>query len=255
MSAKKRTVNTGAEPIAQLENVRLFIELLEKMMNRADHQDGLGVFCGPSGYGKSKSAVHGAILYNCVHIECGQSWNETSLTTKILFELTGEKIKGTISDKTDMIIEALAADMRPLIIDEADFIVKRAMVDLVREMSDKSRAPIILIGEEFLPKKLRPFDRAYGRVLEWTFAEPCNIEGAVTLAKFYAPELKIEEPLLAHLVQSTKGVTRLICNNIDKIQKHAMLHSISTVGIRDWTPSEVDLGEVPVRPRAHGRAA
>lgn len=255
MSAKHRTVNTGAEPIAQLENVRLFIELLEKMMNRAAHLPGFGVFCGPSGLGKTQSAVHGAMLYNAAHIECGQSWNATTLVDEILFELTATYIKGTVAKKMKMIVEALAADTRPLIIDEADFLVKRSMIDLVREMSDKAGAPIILIGEELLPKKMQPFERAYNRVLKWQFAQPCDVEGAALLAGLYVPELEIEPPLLAHLVDSTRGVTRLICDNIDAIREHAVLHSLSRIGLKDWDATTTYSGAAPVRPRAHGRAA
>lgn len=255
MSSNPTAVNPAVPPIAPLQNVRLFIDLVERMRDRAPHLPGLAVLYGPSGYGKTESAISGALRYNAAYVECGQSWNQTTLVDAILHELTGSVVKGSVAKKMGSIIEALAADTRPLIIDESDFLLKRAMVDLVREMSDKSGAAVILIGEEHMPTKLNQFERAYNRVLHWQAAEPCDLDDAEKLARLYVPNLTIEEPLLRQLVDVTHGVTRRIVTNLERIREFAAVRNINAVGLKEWGSTSLDNGMPRPRIRKAGRAA
>ena len=255
MSPNPPPVNAGRANLAPLQNVRLFIELVEKMMNRQPHLPGLAVLYGPAGYGKTESAIAGANRYNAAYIECGQSWNQTTLVDAILHELTSAVIKGSVAKKMAAIIEALAADTRPLIIDESDFLVKRAMIDLVREMSDKSGAAVILIGEELLPAKLKPFDRAYSRVLHWQPAEPCDLNDAQALARLYVPQIEIDKQLLAQIVEVTAGVTRRIVTNLERIREFAGVSGLKAVSLSQWGETRLDNGMPRPRLRKAGRAA
>lgn len=253
MSAKSSSVNHGP-PIAPLQNVILFIELVERMQHRAPHLPGLSVYYGFSGLGKSQSAIAGANRYNAAYIECGQSWNATTLVDAILFELTSSVMKGSVARKMNAIIEALAADTRPLIVDEADFLVKRAMIDLIREMSDKSGAAVILIGEEQMPQKLAMFERAYNRVLHWQPAVPCDMNDALQLTRLYVPGLEVEDALVQQLVDVTSGVTRRIVANLERIREFAAERGIRSIGIKEWGSTAIDNGMPRPRIRKPGRA-
>jgi DNA transposition AAA+ family ATPase len=242
-------------PIAPLQNVRLFMELIEKLLNRAGHLPGLGVFYGFSGYGKTQSAIYGANRAGAYYIECGASWNVTSLVDNIYHELTGGRLKGTVAAKVREIIAILGSDTRPLIIDEADFLIKRAMIDIVREIADRSSVPIVLIGEEQIPGKLIAFERAHNRVLEWQPAEPCNLDDAKALAKLYVPLLDIDAALLKHVVDTTDGVTRRVCSNLERIREFAATKNLKTVTAADWGGQAFYTGTPKPRQRRHGRAA
>lgn len=255
MSAIQPSVNAGPSPIAPLQNVRLFLELVERMQARGPHLPGLAVFYGFSGLGKSQSAISGANRYNAAYIECGQSWNASTLVDSILHELTGAMMKGSVAKKMLAIIEVLAQETRPLIIDEADFLVKRSMIDLVREMSDRSGASVILIGEELMPAKLRPFERAHNRVLHWQPAEPCDLDDAKKLAKLYVPQLDIEEALMRQIVEVTSGTTRRVVANLERIREFALERGISVIGLKQWGDTAIDTGMPRPRLRKPGRAA
>lgn len=256
MSHKKSRVNPGTGPIVQeLENVRLVIELMQRVMDRRSDLPGIGVFCGPSGLGKTVASTNAATLYNAAYVECGASWNQTSLMDAVLYELTATAMKGTVATKMKQIIDVLASDGRPLIIDEADYLVKKATIDLIREMSDRSGVGVILIGEEYLPKKLEAFERTYNRVLKWQYAQPCDVDGARALAKMLVPDIEIEEALLDALVQITKGITRTICTNLDSIREQAELSGLDRVSAADWDPAQFYSGRAPERLRKPGRVA
>lgn len=255
MSPNSPPVNAGRANLAPLQNVRLFIELVEKMRDRPPHLPGLAVLYGPAGYGKTESAIAGANRYNAAYVECGQSWNQTTLVDAILHELTGSVLKGPVAKKMSAIIEALANDTRPLIVDEGDFLVKRAMIDLIREMSDKSGAAVILIGEEHMPAKLNVFERAYSRVLHWQPAMPCDLSDAQSLARLYVPQIAIEEQLLAQIVEVTAGVTRRIVTNLERIREFAAVEGLKAVTLAQWGDTRLDTGMPRPRIRKPGRAA
>lgn len=252
MNTTTQKVNPGGGT-APLRNVTLCLQLLTRLIERPSHLPGFGVFYGPSGYGKTTAAVHGAQKHNAFYVECGSSWHATSLADAILHELTGHPSKGTVAMKVSEIIHILAQDPRPLIIDEADHLVKKTMVDLVREISDKSAAPVVLIGEEQLPAKLVQFERAHNRVLEWTPAEPTDLNDARALAKIYIPDLAIADDLLKYIVETTDGITRRVVINFDHVRELARTKNASKVSLADWGDHEVYTGQPRPRTRQFRR--
>ncbi|MER8964461.1 ATP-binding protein [Mesorhizobium sp. M0808] len=203
---------------APLKNVAAFSTLLAKMVDRDPDLPGLAVFSGRSGDGKTKSAVYGANKYLAAYVECGQFTTARSLLMQILIELGETHPRGSIEElKTNAIMLMVADPRRPLIIDEAHFIAKKRFVDLLRELTDKSGAPVIMIGEEMLPKYLEEFERVHNRVLEWLLAVPCDAEDFGLLVANRCPGIEIASDLAAAILDKTKGNTRRIVVNLTKV--------------------------------------
>jgi hypothetical protein len=89
------------------------MQLIEQLQGRAFHLPGLGVFYGPSGYGKTCSAGYGANKAQAYYVEVGASWGASTLVDAIYHEQTGHRIKGTIAVKVAEVIRLLADDNRP----------------------------------------------------------------------------------------------------------------------------------------------
>jgi DNA transposition AAA+ family ATPase len=239
----------GAGSTAALRNVTLFLELVARLQDRGAHLPGIGCFYGPSGFGKTWAATFGANRSGAYYVECGASWAASTLIDAVHHELAGHAVKGTLAQRTETCIQILAEDTRPLIIDEADFLIRKTMVDIVREISDKSSAPIVLIGEEELPWKLMPFERAHNRVLEWVAAVPCDLADARALARVYACGLDVGEDLLSHVVERTEGCTRRVVINLDRIRAWALERGKGRVTLADWTAEVIYAGQPPARRR------
>lgn len=202
---------------APLKNVAAFLSLMQRVVERDSDLPGLGVFSGRSGVGKTHSATYGAQRYRAVYVECGQYTSARSLLASILLELGETKPRGSIEDMKNRAIMIMAGDpMRPLIVDEAHFVASKRFVDLLRELSDKSGAAVILIGEESLPVALEAFERVHNRVLEWLPAEACDAEDFALLTKHRCPQVTIAPDLAAAILDVTKGNTRRICINLSK---------------------------------------
>lgn len=217
---------------APLKNVAAFSTLLAKMVDRDGDLPGLAAFYGPSGWGKTKSAIYGAQRYRAAYVECGQFTTARSLLTHILNELGEPRPRGSIEDlKTQAIMIMVGDPGRPLIIDEAHFIAQKRFVDLLRELSDKSGAPVVMIGEEMLPKHLEAFERVHNRVLVWLPAQPCDAEDFGLLAATRCPGIKVASDLAAAILERTRGNTRRIVNNLVKVVEVAQVSGAKTVDL------------------------
>ncbi len=217
---------------APLKNVAAFSTMLQRVVERRRDLPGLACFFGPSGLGKTKSAIYGANKYHAAYVECGQFTTAKSLLVAILKELGQSRPRGTVTDLIDEAIMLMIGQPdRPLIVDEAHHVAHKRFVDLLRELHDKSLAPVILIGEETLPKQLEGFERVHNRMLEWVRALPCDEEDFRLLAKSALPAISLAPDLIAAILQATGGNTRRIVVNLAKAEEQAKLTGSSSLDL------------------------
>jgi hypothetical protein len=142
----------------------------------------------------------------------------------------GLRPASTVAANLDLICEQMSTSQRPLILDEADHAASRpGMVELLRDIYEGSQAPLMLVGEEMLPSKLKKFERFHGRVLAWVPAQPVTLDDAHQLKGIYSPDVAIADDLLAHVVEIAHGSVRRLCVNLVNIQEHAMLHGLDAI--------------------------
>ena len=234
--------------LAMVKNVALCMALVTKLQKRDPHLPGVGVFHGFSGYGKSYAAIYTQNKTGAYYVEVGDSWTKKTLVQKILFE-AGADTRGTIADMTDRVINTLGQDPdRPLIIDEADKLVDKGIIEIVREIHEASQAPVLLIGEELLPGKLMNVERMHNRVLDWVPALPCDFEDARALADLFCDNIEITDELLKEIVRQSDGRARRIVVNLAKVAEHARLHGENIVDLATYDAGFFT-GEPPKRKR------
>ena len=228
MTGTEQIVNGG--DTAPIKNVAACLNLVRSLQNRHPLQPNLGVFAGFSGYGKSVAALYAMNKTQAAYVEVSDTWTKKKLLTSILSELGMPDARGTLSDLEDEIIGLLARDpKRPLIIDESDKLVDRHMIELVRMIAKKSNVPVLLIGEELFPKKLERVDRFRDLVLEWGYAQPCDLEDTRTLARTFCRSVEISDDLLDQARIEGDGRVRRICNTLHAIANTADVHGTKSM--------------------------
>lgn len=233
-------------PVA-LENVASFMAMTMRLVDRAPHLPGFGVCHGPSGYGKTYASIYSQNKTKAVRVEVGDSWSRGTLLRAILREY-GETLKGRlpISDMAERCISVMGDETtRPLIIDEADKLVDKNMIEIVRELQESSGAPVILIGEEKLPHKLLSVERMHNRVLDWFPAQPCGIADVRTLANAFVPGVKLEGDLLDAIRTSSGGRARRIVVNLAHAAEIARNKNLKTLDLKAWGGDGFFTGEPP----------
>lgn len=233
-------------PVA-LKNVAQFMALTMRLVDREPHLPGLGVCHGWSGVGKTWASIYAQNKTGAVRVEVGDSWTRRTLLRNILREF-GQTVKERwpISDLVDLVVAALGDDpKKPLFIDEADKLVDKGMIEIVRELQESSGAPIILIGEEKLPAKLLAHERVHNRVLDWYPAQPCDLDDARELAKAFVPKVRIEDDLLEAIRSSSGGRARRIVVNLAHAAELARNKSLKALDRKAWGDQVFFTGEPP----------
>jgi len=232
--------------IAPLHNVALCMKALERAMKRPRYLPGMVCFYGPSGWGKSFAACHVAVKYKAYYVECRSTWSKKAILAAILKEM-GVAQARTVYEMTDQIIDHLRLGGQPLIVDEMDHIVDKRAVNIIRDLYDGSGAPILLIGEERIPMKLKKWERFHGRVLDWVPAQPSDVEDARVLSQFYCAQATIRDDLLSLIVNVAKGSVRRICVNLARVEEEALGMGIKEIGLEEWGKKTLWTGEAPAR--------
>lgn len=232
--------------IAPLSNVALCVKALERAMSRPEHLPGMVCFYGPSGWGKTFAACYTANKYKAHYVECRSTMTKKAVLLAVCRE-TGITPLRTIHEITEQIIDYFRLSGAPLIIDEMDYLVDKAAVNIVRDIHDAAAAPILLIGEERMPMKLKKWERFHGRVLDWVPAQPADLEDARVLARFYCKRVQVSDDLLHSIVSLAKGSVRRIVVNLARVEEEAQGMGLSKVSMKEWGMRPLWTGEAPAR--------
>lgn len=237
-------VHSPINNVAPLRNVAALVTLITRLEERAHSLPGMGTFYGPSGYGKSSAVVFASIQFQAIAVECKSTWTQKDLCLAILSEMGIFPAK-RITDMVNQISEYMAIHDVPLMVDEADYLVQRKMIEIVRDIHQASDASVILVGEERLPQKLRVWERIHGRMLAWVRAEEADAGDVDHLAKIYAPGIEVEPDLQAAILKASAGSVRRICVNLNKTTEVAQMKGLKSIGVDAWGRRDFFTGETP----------
>jgi hypothetical protein len=151
----------------------------------------------------------------------------------------------TIGAMFKQAVGELQATGRPLIIDEMDYLVDKAAVDIVRDLHDESGSAVILIGEERLPQKLNKWERFHGRILDWQEAQPVSTNDVNHLARLYCPNVSVGADLIEQLHKISRGSARRVCVNLSNIAAEAQRQGLDQVNLEEWGDRPLYTGQAP----------
>lgn len=244
-------VNTGPGygTIAPLKNVAAAYSVAQRIIDRPAGVDGLGLFYGPSGYGKSKASTYVQNKTNAIYLEVFDFWTKRTFCESLLSELGVDRPRGTIATMMLEILRRLQDDPnRLLIIDEADKLVDKNMIELVRDLYKGARIPVLLVGEEQLPDKLARYERCENRVTSYGMANPSDLDDARALGAIYHRQLRFSDDLLEEVVKKTRGVASRIVTSLAEISQFARTNALTEVALKDYTGTYFT-GQAPRRAR------
>lgn len=235
--------------IAPLSNVMLAHDALETAINRPIHLPGMVTLSGPSGLGKTYACTYAANKFKAYYVECKSTWTKKAVLEAILKEM-GVNPKTQTYKMTEQISEELVLSGRPLIIDEMDHIVEKKSVEIIRDIYEGSKAPILMIGEENMPSKLKKWERFDGRISQSILAVEPSLDDAAILRQNYCHLAHIEDDLLTHIHKSAKGSVRRICVNLELAQQHAINQGLESINLQQIQGLTLSTGQPPRRTRA-----
>ncbi len=250
MSTVTTIVDRGVREPAQLTNMRLGISTMLELQEAEKGSPRLGLFYGPSGFGKSVAAATIAARLDAAYVVAKSIWTQRSLLEAIAAEIGIVAMARTGPRLLDQIVDRLLTDPQPLIIDEMDHLVQKRSVEIIRDIHDGADVPVLMIGEEALPAKLKPWERFDNRILVATPAQPATLADAKLLRDHYSPRVAISDDLVTAIVRATGGVTRRVVTNLQKAQAAAISQGLSSIDLAGWGERRFATGDVAIRKAA-----
>lgn len=231
--------------IAPLRNVAMLTTLLDRLQSRTFGLPGMATYYGPSGWGKTTAvtfATNSEHAPYCVQVK--DCWTKTYFLKAIMTEIGLPDVK-TVPAMVDAISEQLAITNRPLIIDDAQYLLKGGKIELARDIYESSQTSVILVGEEKLPQELTRWENIHNRMLEWAAALPCNVSDAAKLAEIYCHGVEVRDNLLQAIVHASGGSIRRVVTNLDGAREMARQRGVKAVDLDVWGKREFTTGQAP----------
>lgn len=236
----------SASKIVPLTNVGLLASAIERTQARPLGLPGLVVMYGASGLGKTIGAAFAANLYRAYYVECRDTWTKKAFLLAILKEMN--IIPGrTLSDLVDQVAEQLSRSGRPLIVDDVQYLLDKAVANVLTDLYNASQGTLVLIGEERVPTSLAKLERLHNRVLEWVPAQPATLEDLQTLARASYPDLNIHDDLLEDLRKAVRGCLRRVVVNLYRVHSETSALCLDSINLAQWGKRGWFTGEAPVR--------
>lgn len=234
--------STGTLPT---KNVALLMELVTRIRDRAQGLPGMGCFYGPTGFGKSMAVCFCAVSHQAYYVQMKSLWSRKYLLEMVLRQMNIEPAR-TMPPMLEQISRQLALSGRPLIIDEADIIVSKGMVELLRDIYESSQGTVIMVGEENLPGHLERIERVHGRMLDWVGAQPTDIEDARLFADLHCRGLQVSDCLLERILGAAHGSARYVCTNLAQVAEFARKNNLDALTTDTFT-GKLFTGQAPRR--------
>lgn len=222
--------------VRPLTNVAGMSALILKLQNRVWTAPGIGVFNGPPGYGKSMAAVFCSEQHDALYVAVQSEWTKKYFLQQLLLEL-GQPSDGStpIPAMVQKACDALASEQRPLIIDEAQYIISRKLTGIIHSLYEGSQVPILLVGEETLPQDLKAHERLNSRVFAWGQALPADFKDVLQLVDMVLPVgLTIQDDMVEFILKRHTGNPRWIVKELSHLCDEARKHAISDISLESW---------------------
>lgn len=213
----------------QTENFKRLKEAEKLVARRGAREAGLVIVRGVYGIGKSELTERWAADSGYVFVRAKETWTKRALLDELADKM-GLAKHGRNQEVQARIIGKMAVDMVPLIVDEADFLVRStaSLLEVLRDITDLTGTMCFLVGMEHFPLKVARYPHIASRVAKVVEFETLSA-GDVRATVLAKAEVKIEDCLIDEIRNQAKGRMRLVLNAIANIEVWADANGWKTV--------------------------
>jgi len=213
----------------QTENFKRLKEAEKLVARRGAREAGLVIVRGVYGIGKSELTERWAADSNYVFVRAKETWTRRALLDELADKMGLSKI-GRNQEVQARIIAKMAVDMVPLIVDEADFLVRStaSLLEVLRDITDLTGTMCFLVGMEYFPTKVAKYPHiasCVARVVEFETLSLADVKATVTVKA----EVGMDDDVVALIHQQARGRMRLVLNAIATIEQWAEANSWNKV--------------------------
>jgi DNA transposition AAA+ family ATPase len=209
-------------------NVRNFTVMMDALDLGAG-EGRLGLVWGRAGRGKTRTCQWWHAHHGGVYLRVATVWrsSEMELLKALCRELGVVAPQGRRGPAFAEAVERLISQPTPVFLDEIDK-MPRFFLDLVRDLSDLSGAPIILVGEEELVSLVKQNRRVWSRIYQQIEFSGIELADVVTYTG-EAAGLKLPIKVASILHRECGGDFRLLRRNVLQLVQYCNANNTSDV--------------------------
>lgn len=219
------------------KNVKRFQMVINRINHKLRGVERMALVTGEIGLGKSEAAIqygahNGAVILN-IWPRMSQHW----LLRALVWELGMEP-----AWRPEKLIEQLKGRLlgkpRTIIFDEIDHLFRDSgsgkvdALETIRKVHDVCHCPIVLIGEEWIDKKISKFPRIDDRIVERTKFEKFDFSDVKQIIGELS-DFRFENDAIEKITQDSGGRFRPIMSLIHAAEERAKMNGLRTVGAKD----------------------
>lgn len=208
-------------------NVRNFEAAMDGL-TLASGEGRLGLVFGRAGRGKTRTAQWWTAKENAVYLRVATVWSELDFLAELCREVGVPAPQRRRGACYAALVDALAAAPRTVILDEIEKMSSR-WLDIVRDVSDVTACPVVLVGEEELASAVRHNRRVWSRVYQEVEYGPISAADVVLYAR-EAAGLTVKADAAAQIHQRSGGDFRLVRRDVASLAQLAAAAKKSDVG-------------------------
>ena len=245
----------------ETSNVARFHEAIDALDARGAEEACLMVVDGKPGLGKTFALQHWVAQTRSIYLRAAAEWTPMWFTADLLnaMKITPERgFQGRFRQIADELMNRSARAMLDgepftVVIDEVDhFIRKPTVMETVRDFSDGTGVPFILVGMGKIRSGLARYGQISSRVGQYVEFEEATLEDVALFVEKKC-EVPVADCLVRFLHTASNGYNREIKEGLAAIERYAKRQ-----GGRDFDAQPVSLadlaGKVILNNRADGRA-
>ena len=175
---------------------------------------------GDAGYGKSRCGQWWAVQNDAVLIRIKAAATAHWVLTDMVKAL-GERAPAHSCEKLfAQAVGFLAHDPRPIVIDEVENALANDLkaLETIRDVSDLIEVPVILIGREYVRRKLKRHRQFWTRISASVEFGPCSLSDVTTCCTELA-EVTIDKDLVAAIHKQSEGHIREVIKAIRNVER------------------------------------
>jgi DNA transposition AAA+ family ATPase len=204
-----------------------FMEAMTALEARGSVECRLVVVDGLPGLGKTTILTRWATTETCVLLRAKTEWSPYWMMGELLSEMgvlppRGHEARFTagVAVLREKLTQANTARQQfAVVIDEADHVSgKKALVDTIRDFTDLTEVPFVLVGMGRIRDNLTKHPQTASRISRYVRFEPADLED---VRSFLAAkcEIPVAPDLTAFVAQATRGFNREILEAIRSIER------------------------------------
>lgn len=230
--------------IANVKNVMRLGLAFSNLADRGAGVPGIGLVYGFTGAGKSTAVTRLVNRTGAVFVRASAVWTPNTMLGALTHELSGQA-GGSNARMLGYLIEQLSREPRPLIIDEADYLLSNTrMLETLRDIHDTTQVPVLIIGMDGIQRRITLRPQFSRRITQWIEFKPLDLEDTRILIDTVA-EVTITDDLAGKLHHAAGGSVGLMTVGLARIEQFAKGQRLDSVDAKVWGDKQFFLSRAP----------